>query len=209
MVTLTQSNCARGDTTASWPDRYPVRPLPGSSRRSICGRCPPKISITTPQTRHICRSACRCREVACRSAPASVPSWSWPHGPAALASRTSDAAVCVGASRSSCPGQDLFVLTDAGPITMIIGGSVSLILIVIGELLQEEDRAVNDQQALGHDIVRFAHWSHQRLSPNASTRSLSSGGHGKVYWTGRRQRHPNDRPGGSRCGTVASRGDGT
>ena len=61
----------------------------------------------------------------------------------------------------------------------------------------------------GHDIVRFAHWSHQRLSPNASTRSVSSGGHGKVYWTGRRQRHPNDRPGGSRCGTVASRGDGT
>jgi hypothetical protein len=49
-----------------------------------------------------------------------------------------------------------FVLTDAGLITVIIGGSVSLILIVIGELLQEEDRPVNDQQALGHDIARFA-----------------------------------------------------
>jgi hypothetical protein len=45
---------------------------------------------------------------------------------------------------------------------MIIGGSVSLILIVIGELLQEEDRPVNDQQALGHDIARFARWAHQQ-----------------------------------------------
>jgi hypothetical protein len=55
-----------------------------------------------------------------------------------------------------------FVLTDAGLITVIIGGSVSLILIVIGELLQEEDRPVNDQQALGHDIARFARWAHQQ-----------------------------------------------
>jgi hypothetical protein len=54
-----------------------------------------------------------------------------------------------------------FVLTDAG-LTVIIGGSVSLILIVTGELFQEEDRAVNDQQALGHDIARFAHWAHQK-----------------------------------------------
>jgi len=55
-----------------------------------------------------------------------------------------------------------FVLTDAGLITVITGGSVSLILIVIGELLQDEDRPVNDQQALGHDIARFARWAHQQ-----------------------------------------------
>ena len=55
-----------------------------------------------------------------------------------------------------------FVLTDAGLITVVIGGSVSLILIVTGELLQEEDRPVNDQEALGHDIARFARWAHQQ-----------------------------------------------
>jgi hypothetical protein len=30
------------------------------------------------------------------------------------------------------------------------------------ELRQEKDRAVNDQQTLGHDIARFAHWARQK-----------------------------------------------
>ena len=40
----------------------------------------------------------------------------------------------------------IFVLTDAGLITVVIGLSVSPILIVIRELLQEEHRAVYDPQ---------------------------------------------------------------
>jgi hypothetical protein len=60
--------------------------------------------------------------------------------------------------------QDLLLLTDAGLITVIIGVSVSLILIVIGELLQEEDRAVNNQQMLGHDIARSQTGHAKRLA---------------------------------------------
>ena len=66
--------------------------------------------------------------------------------------------------------QDPLLLTDAGLITVIIGVSVSLILIVIGELLQVEDRAVNDQQMLGHDIAQSQTGHAKRLSPNASAR---------------------------------------
>jgi len=74
----------------------------------------------------------------------------------------------------------IFVLTDAGLITVVIGVSVSPILIVIRELHQEEDRAVKDPQILGHDIAWLQTGHTKRLSQNASTRSVSSGRTRKV-----------------------------
>jgi len=43
------------------------------------------------------------------------------------------------------------------------------------ELRQEKDRAVNDQETLGHDIAGLHTGHAKRLSPNASTRSVSDG----------------------------------
>ena len=60
---------------------------------------------------------------------------------------------------------DLFVLTDAGFITLIIGVSVSLILIVIGELLPEERRAVKRSADPGPRHRLVANWARQKAVP--------------------------------------------